>query len=457
MQKGETIRGRYRLEEPLGSGRAGTTWRASDLQQDEPVAVKALELARISDWKQVELFEREASVLKALDHPCIPRYVEHFTLEAEGRTLFVLVQQYIPGLSLQAKIDSGWRGSEEEIRGIGARILRILAYIHSLRPAIIHRDINPKNLIQRADGEIFLVDFGGVQDALRREDFGSSTVIGTPGYVPMEQYLGRATVRSDLYAFAATLLALLTHRSPADFPLVDLRIDWSGAGISSRQLALVLASYLEPDEAKRTLGIEKAIDLLEGKAPARGEAGGLPEAGPAPAGRPTGSKVEVSESAEALVIRFAERGRRRLPLLAFTVFWIAFILIWDIIAIGMKAPIIFPLFSLPFWAVGLFLLHRVLDGMFGRVTLEISLTRGFRYMRQFLGRKEHEAPLSDVGRCVAATAYRLNNVPQHVLELEVGTRTLRFGESLAPREKEWLAALINRKVEELASLADPHP
>jgi hypothetical protein len=270
----------------------------------------------------------------------------------------------------------------------------------------------------------------------------------------MEQYLGRATVRSDLYAFAATLLALLTHRSPADFPLVDLKIDWSGAGIASRELSLVLASYLQPDEAKRTLGVQKAIALLEGKIPARGESGGWPQPERVPAGRPTGSKVEVTESADALIIRFAERGRRRLPLLGFAIVWIGFILAWDTIAIGMKAPIIFPLFSLPFWAVGLFLLYRVLYGLFGRVTLELSLARGFRYVRKFLGRKELAAPLSDVGRCAAVTAYRVNNVPQHVLQLEVGTQTLKFGEFLAPREKEWLAELINRKVEELADLAE---
>jgi hypothetical protein len=48
----------------------------------------------------------------------------------------------------------------------------------------------------------------------------------------------------------------------------------------------------------------------------------------------------------------------------------------------------------------------------------------------------------------------VNNVPQYVLELEVGTQTIKFGEFLAPREKEWLAELINRKVGELASLAE---
>jgi hypothetical protein len=99
------------------------------------------------------------------------------------------------------------------------------------------------------------------------------------------------------------------------------------------------------------------------------------------------------------------------------------------------------------------MIYKVLNGLLGRVTLEFSLARGFRYVRQFLGRRELAAPLSDVGQCAAATAYRLNNVPQHVLQLEVGAQTLKFGEFLAPREKEWLAELINRKVEELASLA----
>jgi hypothetical protein len=155
-----------------------------------------------------------------------------------------------------------------------------------------------------------------------------------------------------------------------------------------------------------------------------------------------------------LVLRFTDRGRRRIPLLGFTVIWLGFILVWDIMAISLRAPFVFPLFSLPFWAAGLFMLYKVLYGLFGRVSLEFSLARGFRYVRQFLGRKELAAPLSDVGQCVATASYTVNNVPQYVLELEVGTQTIKFGEFLAPREKEWLAELINRKVGELASLAE---
>jgi len=458
MRAGITLAGRYRLEQLLGRGAAGSTWRAVEQVGGAPVVVKALELRHLEGWKDLELFEREARVLRNLDHERIPRYLDSFRAELEGASLFVLVQEYIPGLNLEARVGSGWRGTETEIRCLGAQILRILGYIHSLRPPIVHRDLNPRNLIQREDGQIFLVDFGGVQDAIRQE--GSATVIGTPGYVPVEQYMGRATVRSDYYAFAATLLFLLTHRSPADFPLKELKIDLSGLTDLSRGLELVLANWLEPDEARRTLRPEKALALLEGReleaaprsAPAVQRQGAPLPSREAPR-RPQGSRVEVAETADSLTIRFRERGRRQLPLLRFTIFWLGFVAIWDAIAISLRAPWVFPLFSLPFWGVGLFLLHKVLYGLFGSVSLELSAAGGLRFVRKFINEKQTSVPLADLGECTISSAYRVNNVPQYALELEAGTRTLKFGESLAPREKEWLSALINRKVEELADLA----
>jgi len=405
--------------------------------------VKALELSHLEKWKKVELFEREARVLKALNHDRIPRYVDCFDRQQEGETRFFLVQEYIPGSNLLAKTEEGWRGTEEEVRAIGARVLRILAYIHSLRPAIIHRDINPRNLIQREDGEVFLVDFGGVQDALRLKVDGSSTVIGTLGYVPLEQYMGKATVRSDYYAFAATLLFLLTHRSPADFPLTGMKIDLSEVPGQSREVALVLASWLEPDETRRTLRPEKALELLEGRL----SAGQAAAPAGAPARRkPHGSRVEVTETTDGLIVRFRERARGQVLLAAFVALFLA--LMAAMVAISaIKAPSFMFVFLLfvPFSATGL-----LFPGLFGRVTLEFSVSRGFRWVRQFLVKKELAAPLADVGECVSQTAYVLNNRPQTVLELEVGAKRIKFGGSLSEREKHWLADLINRKVQELA-------
>ncbi len=446
MREGVVLAGRYRLGERLGQGAAGSTWRAVETASGKPIVVKALELRRLESWKDVELLEREARVLRSLNHERIPRYVDSFREELEGGPWFGLVQEYIPGTSLRAWVAGGWRGTETEVRGIGAQLLRILAYIHSLRPPLIHRDLNPKNLIRREDGQIFLVDFGGVQDAIRLEP--GSTVIGTPGYVPMEQYVGRATVRSDYYAFAATLLFLLSHRSPADFPLSNLKIDFSSLSGLSRGLSLILGNWLEPDEARRTLPVENALALLEGREPQAGEAAGAP-LGPR---KPQGSRVEVVETSDSLVIRFRERGRRHLlPMAAFVVLWLALVAGMVVISALTKAVLIF--IYVPFTAVGLFLLRKVLYGLFGRTTLEFSAGSGFRWVREFLGKKEIAAPLSDVGECVSQTAYLINNQPQNALELEVGARTLRFGEFLSERERHWLAGLINRKLGELAVLA----
>ena len=448
MREGVTLAGRYRLGELLGRGAAGSTWRAVEQAGGRQVVIKVLELRRLEGWKDVELLEREARVLRNLDHERIPRYVDSFREDRDGAAVFVLVQEYIPGTSLEAWVASGWRGTETEIRAIGAQVLRILDYIHSLRPPLIHRDLNPKNLIRREDGQIFLVDFGGVQDAIRLESGASTTVIGTPGYVPMEQYVGRATVRSDYYAFAATLLFLLSHRSPADFPLSNLKIDFNACSGLSRSLELILANWLEPDEARRTLRPENALALLEGREPQSGQPAGVPPQ----VRKPHGSRVEVTETADSLSIRFRERGRHRLPLAGFALVWLGFVAVWTGMSLGLSAQPVFVLFSLPFWAVGLFTLYKTLYGLFGSVHLELSAAKGLRFVRKFLKEKETCAPLADVGECAVRSSYRVNNVPQYALELEVGTRTLKFGEALAPREKQWLAELINRKVEELSAL-----
>ncbi len=56
------------------------------------VAVKALSLRGLRDWKQLQLFEREAATLRGLDHPCIPAYVDHFELDTADDRGFFLVQ-----------------------------------------------------------------------------------------------------------------------------------------------------------------------------------------------------------------------------------------------------------------------------------------------------------------------------------------------------------------------------
>ena len=126
MIPGETLAGRYLVLSELGRGGAGVTWRARDTASGREVVAKILHLGLLGDWKAVELFEREASVLKGLHHERIPAYVDSFSVEAEGTTRFVLVREYVEGTSLQSRVESGWRGTEEAIRDIGVRLARVV-------------------------------------------------------------------------------------------------------------------------------------------------------------------------------------------------------------------------------------------------------------------------------------------------------------------------------------------
>jgi serine/threonine protein kinase len=442
MSPGQVLAGRFEAVREIGRGSAGASWLVRDRAGGGGAVAKLIALGQLSDWKQVELLEREAAVLKELDHERIPAYLDSFQADLDGAPCFVLLRAYAEGQSLQDRVEKGWRGTEEQIRGIGARLLAIVAYIHAVRPPVIHRDINPRNVILREDGEVFLVDFGGVQDAIRLSEHGRATVVGSPGYTPMEQFVGRATVRSDLYAAAATLLFLLTHHNPADLPTRDMKIDLpSIIELSSLGLSRVLTNWLEPDEAKRTLPIADAIDLLEQDTPGESNAlrGPADAEAPAPAVHPPhGSRIQRAEADAGITYVVPERGRSAAAASTgvFALFWLGFVAFWTFMAVSMQAPIIFPLFSLPFWAAGIGMLYRTLRSVFGKLHIRIDRD-GFTYARRLFGMgRTRNAPIADVGACQIVEAS--GQKTPGGMRVDIGARTLSFGEGLSDRERQWL-------------------
>ncbi len=225
-QSGENIKDQYRITDLLGQGSVAITYSAISLETESPVAIKVISLKQLQDWKQIELFQREAEVLAKLDHPAIPNYIDYFTLETEKDKAFYIVQQQAPGKSLAQLVANGWRTNEKEVKNIAKQILEILIYLHSLDPPVIHRDIKPNNLIRSDQGKIYLVDFGAVQNTYYNTLMQGSTVVGTYGYMAPEQFRGKALPATDLYSLGATLLYLLTHRSPAELPQDTLKLDF---------------------------------------------------------------------------------------------------------------------------------------------------------------------------------------------------------------------------------------
>ncbi|MBW4492576.1 MAG: ankyrin repeat domain-containing protein [Oscillatoria princeps RMCB-10] len=264
-QSGEIIASRYRILNTIGSGGTGTTYLAIDLQNNQQVALKALSLHMLTDWKKIELFEREARTLAQLNHAGIPRYLDYFQVETPEDRSFYIAQQLAEGKSLAALVESGWRTDEKGVRDIATQILEILAYLHSLKPPVTHRDIKPQNIIRREDGRVFLVDFGAVQNTYYNTFMRGSTVVGTYGYMAPEQFRGQAVPATDLYGLGATVLFLLTHRSPADLPLDGLQIDFRSHVRISEEFAGWLEKMLEPDVADRFSSAKEALAVLRGE------------------------------------------------------------------------------------------------------------------------------------------------------------------------------------------------
>lgn len=222
------------------------------------VAIKRFRVGTAKSWKDVELAEREARTLASLNHPHLPRYIEHF--EEDGA--LYLVMEKVEGESL-ASLRARRRGLDvHEVVRMIEDIAEALRYLHGRAPPIVHRDVKPGNILRRPDGTYALVDFGAVRDRLRPK--GGSTVVGTFGFMAPEQFQGRASPSSDLYGLGATAITMLTGTEPEELPHAGLGIDVARAlpkGTPPR-LARALAAMLEPNPDRRVASASDVLAIL---------------------------------------------------------------------------------------------------------------------------------------------------------------------------------------------------
>lgn len=225
LKSGEVLRGRYRIVRIIGQGGMGSIYLADDLRlEGRQCALKEVEHDRSlpPDLLQEarDQFFREATVLARLDHPNLPKVSDFFSIGSRD----YLVMDFIPGrdlrtLMMEAKQQNRFL-SETEVLNWADQLASALSYLHNQNPSILHRDIKPSNLKVTPSGLLKLVDFGLVKVLAPGEV--TITVLqgqGTALYTPLEQYggdSGHTDVRSDIYAFGATLYHLLTNEPPAD-------------------------------------------------------------------------------------------------------------------------------------------------------------------------------------------------------------------------------------------------
>ena len=252
----------FEVQERIGHGGQAITWRALHKPSGQIVALKELRLGDVDDWKSVELFEREAEILKSIQHRDIPDYIGSFSQEKDGTLSLYLAQEFVDGHNLTQEMARKGRWALDKLTLDAVGLLEVLVYLHNRVPPLIHRDIKPSNIIRRPDGRLCLVDFGAA--GLAKRQGGGSTVIGTPGYMPLEQMLGQAEPRSDLYSLGMTLGHLLTGVDPTALPLKDNRVDFASAlGGQPRSRMLSLIEYLTaPDRNHRPPSAQAALRLL---------------------------------------------------------------------------------------------------------------------------------------------------------------------------------------------------
>ncbi len=177
------------------------------------------------------------------------------------------MQTYIDATSLQGWIKRGRTFSEDEVQQIAKALLNVLSYLHDRNPPVIHRDIKPSNILLTSDrsahqvGDLYLVDFGSVQTAVR--ETGTMTIVGTYGYMPPEQFSGRAFRASDLYSLGATLIYLVTGTHPADLLQEDLLLEFEPVTHLSPSFVQWLKRLTHPSRQQRFSSATVALQALE--------------------------------------------------------------------------------------------------------------------------------------------------------------------------------------------------
>lgn len=376
LKPADNVKNRYTVLNPIARGGMGETFLAEDRETGNKVVLKVLPFSSVKDWKELELFEREIKVLKNLDHPAIPNYIDHFRYDVDNTTLFILVQEYVKGKNLNELVKSGRRFALSEVETIITELLGILYYIHHLQPAVIHRDINPNNIILDDAGKVYLVDFGAVGQVTGSTLAGSGTFVGTLGYMPQEQLYGKSLPASDIYGAGMSVIYLLTGKNPSDFDFDGVRVNYHDFVNIPERLRLLLDKMTLPDYKNRLSDAKKGLDYLNGK-------GDLNEKKSDFQRREFIKVIAVDKDSQKIMIK---------PLVSMHFMLFIFSCIWNSILIGMSffwikgISSFFMLVFIPFYAAGLFVLLYSLFGFFGSTAI-LLLSDRLVYYRKFLGIK----------------------------------------------------------------------
>jgi serine/threonine-protein kinase len=219
---GRLVARKYRIESVIGSGASAAVFRATNIENDQIVAVKILHEQNRSDVQFVKRFKAEALAASRLQHPNVSRVLD-FGLQKDG--LLYIAMELLSGRSLEAVVAAEGRLSSHATAWVGLQAARALAFAHA--KGIIHRDVKPEN-IMLVPGED---DAGQPCDIVKVCDFGlaklrdpdpehadltmAGMLCGSPAYMSPEQTRGeQLDARTDIYSLGVTLFETVTGALP---------------------------------------------------------------------------------------------------------------------------------------------------------------------------------------------------------------------------------------------------
>jgi serine/threonine-protein kinase len=207
---GETIAGRYELEEVVGHGGMSTVYRAHDSLLERNVALKVLHQQYNEDEDFVERFKREARSVAQLQHPNIVTVIDRG--EEDGRQYIVF--EYIDGENLKELVVRKGRLDVRTALEIALEIARGLSFAHE--SGLVHRDVKPQNVLLNGDGGAKVTDFGIARSLeVERSMTQTGTVLGTSNYIAPEQAGGKPVdAHTDVYSLGIVLYEMLTGELP---------------------------------------------------------------------------------------------------------------------------------------------------------------------------------------------------------------------------------------------------
>src|SRR5438445_3186960 len=263
--------GHYEILEEIGRGGMGVIYRARQQHSRRIVAVKRVLAHQVDSHDTLVRFRREAEAVASLDHPNILP-IHEISESEEGLPFFSM--KYAEGGSLRTAA-STLRADPRECVRLIAKVSRAIAYAHG--KGVLHRDLQPGNILLDEVGEPMVSDFGLAKWLNQNSDLTRTLeTLGTPGYIAPEQTecpAAELTSAADIYSLGAILFYLLTGRPPFVGPNVLFVIHQAAvtpaprlrslAPSLDRDLETIVARCLDPDPNARYQSAEALAEDLE--------------------------------------------------------------------------------------------------------------------------------------------------------------------------------------------------